>query len=57
VDADGDGWPEAEDCDDAEPVDGPEDLAIDPLRGWMWSATEDVGNRQVFAISLTDVGG
>jgi hypothetical protein len=38
-------------------VDGPEDLAIDPLRGWMWSATEDVGNRQVFAISLTDVGG
>ncbi len=38
-------------------VDGPEDLAVDPLNGWLWSLTEDVGDRWVFAVDQSNVGG
>ncbi len=38
-------------------VDGPEDLAIDPNNRRMWSLTEDVGDRWVFAVNLSSVGG
>jgi hypothetical protein len=38
-------------------VDGPEDLAIDPNNGWIWSLTEDVGDRWVFAVDQNRVGG
>ncbi|MDP2309874.1 MAG: hypothetical protein Q8P18_27900 [Pseudomonadota bacterium] len=36
-------------------VDGPEDLAIDPGNNWLWSASEDVGDRAVFAVELAEV--
>jgi len=36
---------------------GPEDLAIEPLTGRMWSATEFASSRYAFAIDLSDVGG
>lgn len=38
-------------------VDGPEDLAIDPNNGWIWSLTEDPGDRWVFAVDQNRVGG
>jgi hypothetical protein len=34
---------------------GPEDLAVDVGRGWLWSATEAVGERTVFAVRMSAV--
>ena len=36
---------------------GPEDLAVDPLNGWLWSTTEQVDERYTFAVDLSAVGG
>jgi hypothetical protein len=36
---------------------GPEDLAVDPLNGWLWSTTEHVDERFTFAVDLSAVGG
>ena len=38
-------------------VYGPEDLAVDPGNGWLWSTTEHVGERWTFAVELGEVGG
>ena len=38
-------------------VYGPEDLAVDAAEGWLWSLTEHAGERAVFAVDLSDVGG
>lgn len=38
-------------------VYGPEDLAVDSPNGWLWSASEHPGERFVFAVDLSEVGG
>ena len=38
-------------------VYGPEDLAVDAPNGWLWSATEHPGDRAVFAVRASSVGG
>jgi hypothetical protein len=38
-------------------VYGAEDLAVDANNGWLWSCTEHAGDRAVFAVRHSSVGG